>query len=756
LNLERKILRQNLAKHYAKLDQINCKLKILHDQLFLKSRNPIQLDQRINDTIDDVKLVGFNKFSRLKRKLRNLVNKKVIIRIDSTKHYSDHIFHDRVKNLSTTSFTLEELDLLGLGFKFTIRDMNDSKENNMKLAIEVDIALDYLSNNIDKKFQLRNEIYSILSKSQKRQHSNKKHNTVYHKKTLQRIKRKIKNDNLIITKADKGNCIVILRREDYNKKVTDFLTNNNFVTLEHSPFSKFIKKLNTYIKAHNEFLQEFEAPKSLIPSNPSIPKLYGLPKLHKPEIPIRPIVSFINTPASILCTFIQKLLLNLTKFKPRFSISNSLELVNKIQQLDIDNSIGANLTMSSYDIINLYTSIPTNELPPIISNILRQSNINENLIVNILTILNFCLSQNFFIFNNKFYEQPIGLAMGNPLSPLMANIYMDYIEQNYIMKIQSIKYWFRYVDDCLVFTNGTIDDLKNTSILLNAIHPNIKFTNEPEIDGKLNFLDLSLSRKDDKIEFGIYRKDTQTDHVIHSTSNSPFQHKMAAFNCYVYRLLTLPLSITNYKKEVNILKQIAVNNGYNENIVQNIIEKTERKMMKEAASKTLNTDNNTAEIKYISLPFVNEKTNRSINRILTREFPNIRISHNSNFKMGSVLINSKDPTRKLDKSGVYKLECSDCKASYIGRTCRSLNTRIKEHIKQVDKSSMGHHLKFNKHNLSPNTGSKLLHNITSKNFLRLDLYEDLEIMKELKNNNLCLNQQVQFDRFIPIHRRLMT
>jgi len=54
--------------------------------------------------------------------------------------------------------------------------------------------------------------------------------------------------------------------------------------------------------------------------------------------------------------------------------------------------------------------------------------------------------------------------------------------------------------------------------------------------------DLNIQRKPDKIELGIYRKETNTDITIHNNSNHPQEHKIAAYRFYINRLITLPLT----------------------------------------------------------------------------------------------------------------------------------------------------------------------------------------------------------------------
>jgi hypothetical protein len=78
--------------------------------------------------------------------------------------------------------------------------------------------------------------------------------------------------------------------------------------------------------------------------------------------------------------------------------------------------------------------------------------------------------------------------------------------------------------------------------LLNSRHNSIKFTVEKEMDGRIPFLDLMVSRKgDNSLKFSIYRKPTSTDRYITSDSNHFGAQKQAAFHSMTHRLFNIPM-----------------------------------------------------------------------------------------------------------------------------------------------------------------------------------------------------------------------
>ena len=108
------------------------------------------------------------------------------------------------------------------------------------------------------------------------------------------------------------------------------------------------------------------------------------------------------------------------------------------------------------------------------------------------------LNQIYFIFDGNYYIQKKGLAMGSPLSGLLADIYLNHYEN--IHMFSSANKWHnkivsytRYVDDTFIIFNGTIRQINNLKNYLNNINKNIQFTLEVEIENKLNFLDLTIT-----------------------------------------------------------------------------------------------------------------------------------------------------------------------------------------------------------------------------------------------------------------------
>ena len=186
--------------------------------------------------------------------------------------------------------------------------------------------------------------------------------------------------------------------------------------------------------------------------------------------------------------FISKILQNYCGKTSSF-VKDSTDFIKKIKHLSI-NPEGE--TLVSFDVSAVFTSIPVPvALQVIISKIstcTSFTNVCKIPTEKFIKLLEFTLTNCIFCFNKKFYKQLQGAAMGSPVFPVIANIYMEHSESLAIPTSPTlVKWWFRYVGD--VHSTIMNDQVNKHEEHLNSIDPHIKFTIElPGTDG-LPFLD---------------------------------------------------------------------------------------------------------------------------------------------------------------------------------------------------------------------------------------------------------------------------
>ena len=181
-----------------------------------------------------------------------------------------------------------------------------------------------------------------------------------------------------------------------------------------------------YECSNKTFFAKIEDDK-LYPSGSAPTRIYGNLKMHKFSSTdsfskLRPIVSTIGTfnynLSRFLCDLPSPLVLNDYSCKYIFSFVSQIK-----------NSNLSTRFLVSYDVTSLFTNIPLQETIDIAINLIFNHNHNLNITKKELKkVALFATSQTHFIFNSKFYKQIDGVAMGSPLAPVLADIFMAFYE----------------------------------------------------------------------------------------------------------------------------------------------------------------------------------------------------------------------------------------------------------------------------------------------------------------------------------------
>ena len=100
--------------------------------------------------------------------------------------------------------------------------------------------------------------------------------------------------------------------------------------------------------------------------------------------------------------------------------------------------------------------------------------------------------------------------MGSPLGPVIAGIFMVELEKSLLPKLSSyMTSWKHYVDDTIAYVKP--DAIDHLLSILNSLFENILFTYEPEINGKISFLDILILRNSNSLENTVHHKSTHND-----------------------------------------------------------------------------------------------------------------------------------------------------------------------------------------------------------------------------------------------------
>ena len=99
-------------------------------------------------------------------------------------------------------------------------------------------------------------------------------------------------------------------------------------------------------------------------------------------------------------------------------------------------------------------------------------------------LLTLCTKNVHFTFDDQIYQRNNGAAIGSPLGPILAGIFMVQLETRIVPTLRNVVWnWKTFVDDTIGYVkNGSIDIILSK---LNSFHPNIQFTYKVEEESKL-------------------------------------------------------------------------------------------------------------------------------------------------------------------------------------------------------------------------------------------------------------------------------
>ena len=376
-------------------------------------------------------------------------------------------------------------------------------------------------------------------------------------KTLRNLS---KNNSIVIIRPNKGLGVVLLDKSEYLDKMASII--NDHTKFKHL---KFADPLLTTLKCEdkiNRFLRKLKKEAiinqleydEMYSSGSSPGVLYGLPKVHKPNVPLRPILSAYNTSNFNLAKYLVPKLAHLTT--NTFTVKNSYTFANEIVTNDNTNNI-----MCSFDVESLFTNIPLDEVIEICLKQLfpdpstKFHNFSKN---QFKYLLELSVKNTYFIFNGELYEQIDGVAMGSPLGPTLANIFLCYYESKWLQDCPhnyKPTYYRRYVDDTfLLFHNAS--QIPQFLDYMNQQHPNIRFTSETENNSQISFLDITIVKGQNSFDTSVYRKKIFTGLGTNFLSYMPMKFKTACLTTLIHRAYHLSSSYFYFDAELNFLKKI--------------------------------------------------------------------------------------------------------------------------------------------------------------------------------------------------------
>ncbi|BHF64213.1 hypothetical protein SprV_0200721300 [Sparganum proliferum] len=262
-------------------------------------------------------------------------------------------------------------------------------------------------------------------------------------------------------------------------------------------------------------------------------RFYGLPKVHKANVPLRPIASLPGTPTYGLAKLIFGRLKFLAEGSPT-TVASANQFPGRIKHLELE----PDEFMVFFDVVSLFTSIPQQLAIDVVDQLLAEGYEERDTPLkseHLLKLLRYC-PNTYFTFGGQMYKQIKGTSMGSPLSGLIAEVNIQRIELLVFTKYQA-KFWARYVDDTFIVIK-TID-IENLKELLNSVDPDIQFATEAKTNNQLPFLDVLVRRcTTGQLQTTVFRKSIDTRQILHFNSNHPRYHKRSCVRTLFERVDT--------------------------------------------------------------------------------------------------------------------------------------------------------------------------------------------------------------------------
>ena len=333
--------------------------------------------------------------------------------------------------------------------------------------------------------------------------------------------------------------------------------------------------------------------------------------------------------------------------------------------------------------------------------------------------------------------------MGSPVSPLLADLVLDILQDKVISKLSfRLPYFFRYVDDI----NTAVPSHKKQEILekFNAYDRRLQFTIEEEINNKIPFLDVMCVRNGQSIKTNWYHKSTWTGRYLNYKSHLPMLYKTNTISILTRKILELA-DPEYHPENFALLHHTLMKNGYPKKLIDDIIQRTKAQFKPYDPATDLHKEGKEMKQR-VAIPYVSgvfEHLKAEMNKFDI----NLVAKADNNLKM-SIFSKVKDKTPLLQQSGVvYEVPCT-CEKRYLGKTVQRLGNRARQHINAI-KSGDQEHSGLSEHAIQTGhnprwSGVKIIYK--ESNPKKLGILENIAIKKSSGQN---LNRQ-QDSKYLPV------
>lgn len=581
------------------------------------------------------------------------------------------------------------------------------------------------------------------------------------------------NPDIYITKTDKTNQTVAIDKEEYINKTKQLLNDKDtYKKVPRNPTHSLMSDTNKQVRLlYKDKYIDVATLKKLINNAPTSPKLYSLVKNHKDGNPVRPIVSFVNSPTYELARYLAAVLSHLSTDK--YNVKDSFDFHKKISYIQLP----PDYQFASLDVSSLFTNISV----PIVTKIIADRFDELKAYTSIpkkrfLELLRLCLGRGYFQFNKEFYLQLFGCPMGSPIAPILADIYLEYILDKKLPTLPfSVPFIYKFVDD--IITAIPSNQQETMIEIFNDFHPRLVFTTELEKpDGSIPFLDiLLLHQPNGKIVTKWWQKPQNSGRYIHYTSHCPYHYKINTAKNLINRAHKLTSSI-HIKEVDNRLVDLLLTNGYPHKLICKLLKDSNKQNNQNTCINntnpttsqtnpitlttqiTLPNNEQTTATKYFSLPYI-KSLSENLSKILTNSNKNTKVTYRNENTLNKLFTYTKDRDETELKSNViYEIPCQEnCDKRYYGCSEQYIKRRIYQHkyscdkinISKQDPTALTQHARLHNHTFQFDK-TKILH--TQRNHFKRQFLEMITIEK---NKQISINKKTDVQNLSKCYTNLI-
>ncbi|XP_065176129.1 uncharacterized protein LOC135805933 [Sycon ciliatum] len=288
-----------------------------------------------------------------------------------------------------------------------------------------------------------------------------------------------RNEGIVVKPSDKSKGFVVMSRDSYVQKANVILECRD----SYERCDVKVEDLGKHTRKKVAEITQHKLPqplaKAILPHNSRPSQFYGLPKDHKPGLPLRPVVSTCGSSMDNVSLLLERILNQLLKFVPAH-LTSTKECIDVLSDVGV---LPDDCIIASLDVVSLYSNIPVVESIDVVMEFLelhrKEVDMFHLSLSGVRELLSVVLSSNYFQFDGIQYRQRKGLAMGNHLAPPMAIIFMSKLESEAMAMFPwKPRLYRRYIDDCLVVWCHGLVKLMEFVQYLSSRHPDIRFTVE--------------------------------------------------------------------------------------------------------------------------------------------------------------------------------------------------------------------------------------------------------------------------------------